>query len=90
MGWINLKLVGLQDSIILKFMKEFKSFNKFARDENIKILKGDIRNKVLKGAMLDTRRFYEDLEKNNITLLEYTDDKYPVSLKNIQDPPLFL
>ena len=90
MGWINLKLVGLQDSIILKFMKEFKSFNKFARDENIKILKGDIRNKVLKGAMLDTRRFYEDLEKNNITLLEYTDDEYPVSLRNIQDPPLFL
>lgn len=90
MGWINLKLVGLQDSIILKFMKEFKSFNKFAIDENIKILKGDIRNKVLKGAMLDTRKFYEDLEKNKITLLEYTDDKYPVSLKNIQDPPLFL
>ena len=69
MGWINLKLVGLQDSIILKFMKEFGSFNKFARDENIKILKGDIRNKVLKGAMLDTRRFYEDLEKNNIELI---------------------
>lgn len=90
MGWINLKLVGLQDSIISKFMREFKDFNELAKDENIKLLKGDIRNKVLKGAMLDTRKFYEDLEKNKIILLEYTNDKYPINLKNIQDPPLFL
>ena len=35
MGWINLKLVGLQDSIISKFMKEFKELLNYPQFENM-------------------------------------------------------
>jgi DNA processing protein len=90
MGWINLREFGVKDSVILKFMKEFKTFETLIKDENLRILNRDIRAKVLQAALYDNRKLYDKLNKNNIQLLEYTDDKYPESLKNIQDPPLFL
>jgi DNA processing protein len=90
MGWINLREFGIKDSLILKFMKEFKSFESFIRDENLRILDRDIRAKVLLAALHDNRKFYEKLQESNIRLLEYTSDDYPENLRNIQDPPLFL
>ena len=90
MGWINLRESGVKDSLILKFMKEFKNFETLIKDENLRILNKDIRAKVLHAAVYDNRKFYEKLYKHNISLLEYTSDNYPENLKNIQDPPLFL
>ena len=90
MGWINLRESGMKDSLILKFMKEFKNFDTFLRDENLRILDKDIRAKVLHAALYDNRKFYDKLHKHNISLLDYTSDDYPENLKNIQDPPLFL
>ena len=90
MGWINLRESGIKDSLILKFMKEFKNFETFLRDENLRILDKDIRAKVLHAALYDSRKFYDKLHKHNISLLDYTSGDYPENLKNIQDPPLFL
>ena len=45
MGWINLRESGVKDSLILKFMKEFKNFDTFLRDENIRILDKDMSTK---------------------------------------------
>ena len=59
MGWINLREFGLKDSLILKFMKEFKNFETLIRDENLRILDKDIRAKVLQAALYDNRKFYE-------------------------------
>ena len=70
MGWINLREFGIKDSLILKFMKEFKSFESFIRDENLRILDRDIRAKVLLAALHDNRKFYEKLQESNIRLLE--------------------
>ena len=90
MGWINLRESGIKDSLILKFMKEFKNFETFLRDENLRILDKDIRAKVLHAASHDSRKFYDKLHKHNISLLDYTSGDYPENLKNMQDPPLFL
>ena len=89
-GWINLRESGMKDSLILRFMKEFKSFEILTRDENLRILDKDIRAKVLHAALYDNRKFYDNLDKHNVSLLEYTSGDYPENLKNIQDPPLFL
>ena len=90
MGWINLRESGIKDTLILRFMKEFKNFDTLIRDENLRILDKDIRAKVLHAALFDNRKFYDKLNKHNISLLEYTNENYPENLKNIQDPPLFL
>lgn len=90
MGWINLRLVGVRDSIILKFMKEFRKFDVLIKDENMRILNRELRMKIVRASMYDNRSFFEKLNKNHVKLLEYTSEIYPAYLKNIQDPPVFL
>ena len=90
MEWVNLKIAGLKNHLILKFMKEFGSASELLKDKNIKILEKEIRNKIIQASKIELDSFYEKLNKNNISLLQYTDGEYPDYLKNIQDPPLFL
>lgn len=90
LNWLNLFDYGFDINYYNKLREKYtfldkiysRDFKVYLNEENIEILKDIYEYKLKKEKDL--------LEKNNIKLISILDDIYPLSLKEINNPPLFL
>ncbi|MGL4687262.1 MAG: DNA-processing protein DprA [Fusobacteriaceae bacterium] len=95
MEWYRLRCVGLSDSkinLLLKLTKDYFEIFKLDREQLIKYLKfsQDDLEKLNKSKDIDLEKELNYLNEKKIKLLFIHDEDYPVSLKNISQPPIFL
>ena len=88
MEWYRLKMVGIKDSVIVKLMKEFDSYQDIFmldRDKLKQFLKLDdeIINSIFDSKNRDFSKAEEKLKNLGIKVISIVDDEYPVFLKNI-------
>ena len=88
MEWYRLKMVGIKDSVIVKLMKEFDSYQDIFmldRDKLKQFLKLDdeIINSIFDSKNRDFSKEEEKLKNLGIKVISIVDDEYPVFLKNI-------
>lgn len=97
MEWYRLKVAGVKDSVIRKFMKKFDNYWDILKldgaqleryydltSEEVKLIMGSYKNDA------ELEEDMETLEKNRIRIMSFHDSNYPVFLKNIASPPVFL
>lgn len=81
-------------------LNKLKLLEKFTVEEIFKLNKDDLIKQGLRASTVDTilqERYRENLskyekylEKNNITMLKYTEKNYPIKLTNIADKPAYI
>lgn len=89
----RLKIAGVRESSIRKILKNFKNYDEiFKLDRNIlsRYIGIEDCNRVYQSLNIDLEKEIEKLKKMGISLLSIEDENYPVELKNISQPPLFL
>lgn len=95
MDWYRLRLANLKDTHILHLMKKLKNYNdifKLSR-EQLTIyffLKDEDIDKIYNSRCLNLKEELEILKNQNIKVISFKDDNYPIYLKNISHPPVFL
>lgn len=95
MEWYRLKMAGIKDSVIIKLMKEFDSYQEIfmiSRDKFKQYFKfaDEVINSIYDSRNRDFSKEKEKLKNLGIKVISIVDDEYPVFLKNISSPPLFL
>lgn len=95
MDWYRLRIVNLKDKIILNLMKKLDSYNNIFKlsKEQLKLyfhLKDEDINKIYDSRKLNLNKELEVLKRNKINIVSLKDNNYPISLKNISHPPVFL
>lgn len=95
MEWYKLKCAGLTDTIIRNLTKGVREYNEIfllCPEQLIKYFKFTDKDllKLENSKKIDLEFELNLLEKNNIKLLFINDERYPESLRNIAQPPIFL
>lgn len=95
MEWYRLRVVNLKDKIILNLMKRLSSYNdifKLTKEQLMFyfFLKNEEISKIYASRKINLEKEMDTLKKNNVQILSLKDQDYPVSLKNISQPPVFL
>ena len=94
-SWYKLKVSGVKDHIILKLMNLYEEFEEiFLHDETFYRSFFKLKDKEIK-LILDSYKinldFYrEKMISLNIEIISLKDRRYPLYLKNISHPPVFL
>jgi DNA processing protein len=97
MDWYRLRIAGLKDSLIRKFMKNFDDYwdlmklDGFQMEKYYKLTPSEV-TLVMASSKLNTEleKEMEILKRKEIAVLSMKDEDYPVFLKNIASPPVFL
>ncbi|MFK4785711.1 DNA-processing protein DprA [Fusobacterium sp. MFO224] len=95
MDWYRLRLVNLKDNVILSLMKRLNCYDEIFKlsKEQLKIyffLKDKDIAKIYESRKIDLNSELEILKRNNINIISLKDENYPIYLKNISHPPVFL
>ncbi|MGL5122833.1 MAG: DNA-processing protein DprA [Fusobacteriaceae bacterium] len=95
MEWYRLRCVGLSDSkinLLLKLTKDYYEIFKLDREQLIKYFKFSQEDlvKLNKSKNIDLKKELNYLNEKKIQLIFIHDEDYPISLKNISQPPIFL
>ncbi|MDP0507348.1 MAG: DNA-processing protein DprA [Fusobacterium sp. JB019] len=95
MDWYRLRLINLKDNIILNLMRKLNHYNDIFKlsKEQLKIyfrLKDEDINKIYESKKVNLSKELEILKRNKINIISLKDDNYPIYLKNISHPPVFL
>lgn len=89
----RLKLAGVKDRNIRKILNNFKNYDEiFKLDKNIlsRYIGVSECEKVYRSLEINLKNEIESLEEKGIKILSIEDKNYPIELKNIAQPPLFL
>ena len=89
----RLKLAGVKDRNIRRILKNFKNYDDiFKLDRNIlnKYIGVSESDKVYSSLKINLDEEMDNLRKKGIKILSIQDKDYPLELKNIAQPPLFL
>lgn len=95
MDWYRLRVVNIKDNIILKLMSSFERYQDIFKlsKEQLKIYfkLDEITISLLeKSKNIDIEKEIKVLEKSKVKIISLKDKDYPVGLKNISHPPVFL
>ncbi len=97
MDWYRLKIAGVKDSVIRRFMKNFDNYEDILKLDVVQLeryynLTHEEARQIADSYKLDTEleKEMEILEKNGIKVMGLKDSGYPVFLENIASPPVFL
>lgn len=95
MDWYRLRLANLKDSTILNLMKKLDHYNDIFKlsKEQLKIyffLKDEDIDKIYDSKQLNLNKELKILKEQNINVISLSNDNYPLYLKNISHPPVFL
>lgn len=89
MEWYRLKMAGIKDSVIIKLMKEFDSYQEIFmldRDKFKQYFKfaDEVINSIYDSRNRDFSKEEEKLKNLGIKVISIVDDEYPVFLKIFQ------
>ena len=95
MDWYRLRVVDIKDNIIFRLMSSFERYQDIFKlsEEQLKIYfkLDEITISLLqKSKNIDIEKEIKFLEKNRVKVISLKDKDYPVGLKNISHPPVFL
>jgi DNA processing protein len=97
MEWYRLRVAGVKDYIIRKFMKNFDNYEDILRLDGSQLeryygLNSEDVKLIMNSCNMDSEleEELEILEKNKIRIMSLHDSNYPIFLKNIASPPVFL
>lgn len=95
MDWYRLRVVSIKDNIIFRLMSSFERYQDIFKlsEEQLKIYfkLDEITISLLqKSKNIDIEKEIKFLEKNKVKVISLKDKDYPVGLKNISHPPVFL
>lgn len=95
MEWYRLRIVGIKDSIIAKLMLRFEKYNDiFVLDKELLKLyfkfDDETISLIYQSKKINLEKELTFLKEKNINIISLKDKNYPISLKNISHPPLFL
>ena len=95
MDWYRLRVVDIKDNIIFRLMSSFERYQDIFKlsEEQLKIYfkLDEITISLLqKSKNIDIEKEIKFLEKNKVKVISLKDKDYPVGLKNISHPPVFL
>ncbi|WP_320046083.1 DNA-processing protein DprA [uncultured Ilyobacter sp.] len=97
MEWYRLRVAGVKDSLIRKFMKNFDSYKDILKLDGSQLeryygLNSEEVKLIMNSYNMDDEleKEMEILEKNRIRIMSLPDSGYPIYLKNIASPPVFL
>lgn len=95
MEWYKLRISGVRDSVIRKLMENFQNYSDiFNFDAYYYLSKFQIKEseykKIVESKNLSIDEEIKKLEEKEIKILSYNSSEYPETLKNINQPPVFL
>lgn len=95
MEWYRLRIVNIKDNIILRLMNSFEEYQDIFKlsDEQLRIYfkLDEITISLLhKSKDVDLKNEILKLKKLGINIISLKDENYPIGLKNISQPPVFL
>lgn len=95
MEWYKLRVSGVKDSIIRKLMEHFKNYNDIFNFDayyffNKLQIKENEYKKIMDSKDISIDEDIKKLNEKGIKILSLNNLEYPTSLKNINQPPVFL
>lgn len=95
MEWYRLRIIGLKDSIIAKLMLHFEKYNDiFLLDKELLKLyfkfDDETISLIYQSKKTNLEKELTFFKEKNINIISLKDKNYPINLKNISHPPLFL
>ncbi len=95
MDWYRLRVMNIKDSVISKLMESFDSYWDIFKlaQEQLQIyfnLDGITLREIYQSKEIDIEKELEELATLKIKVVSLKDKDYPLALKNISHPPLFL
>ncbi|WP_319371067.1 DNA-processing protein DprA [uncultured Ilyobacter sp.] len=97
MEWYRLRVAGVKDSVIRKFMKSFDNYWDIFKLDGSQMERYYGLNLEEVRLVMDSHKMEAELEKemntlekSRIRLMSFHDSGYPIFLKNIASPPVFL
>ena len=97
MEWYRLRVAGVKDSLIRKFMKNFDNYEDILKLDGTQLeryynLNSEEVKLIMNSCNIgdELEKEMDILEKNKIKIMSLHDSRYPIFLKNIASPPVFL